>query len=95
MDKLQAIIKHCKASVYLAFNDHRTNHLSVEEELSDFGNYYNAMSAEHKQECIDKDAIVAIQAYPDTPNGCVKAIRATLEDAIDDTYIALGLGDNT
>jgi molybdopterin-guanine dinucleotide biosynthesis protein A len=74
-DLLLKIIARCKASVTLTVNDHICSHQSVAEEIETYlstgPDRLSSFLEGQKtiEECIEKDTLLCLDFYPDTPGG--------------------------
>jgi len=83
-DKIKELVAVCEATVHITFNEHRTNYETIEEYLRDSRfDRFSDLEPELKQEIIDKDIIVEVQAYPKTPVGFILAVHHELDEALD------------
>jgi hypothetical protein len=81
---LEKLISLCKGGVYLNINEHKDEYLSAE----DWMNNDNASFANNHpdlaiyREMINKDTIICLQAYPNTPIGSYTVYHYDLASAI-------------
>ena len=85
LDKIDELVRLCKGSVHINFNEHTTNYETIEEYLSDsMFDRFNDVESELRQEIIDKGVIVEVQAYPRTPVGFILVVHHNLDKALDE-----------
>lgn len=65
-DKLELLVKKCKADVILTFNEHKSNYESVADHYYHAG---NEPSPEVFEEMKKRDTIIELQFYPDSTVG--------------------------
>jgi hypothetical protein len=80
---IDELVSICKATVHITFNEHKTNYETIEEYLSDsMFDRFSDVEPELKQQIIDKDLIVEVQAYPRTPVGFILSVHYDLNEAL-------------
>ncbi len=85
MNKIERLVKHCKGSVSITFNDHTTNYSTVEKELEyNHFNRYDDVPEDVKAEMVKRDTMVEIQFYTDTPVGFYLIVHYDLDKALDE-----------
>lgn len=62
----------------LEFNEHKTSYMTVEQEIETF-EFYNFVSEEDKQKCIDTNTLYLLHWYKNTPVGSFKLAGSSLE----------------
>ena len=85
MDKLELLLKHCKAGVYLTINEHRDYYKSVEETLEEL-QYLECppeIDVEVQKKMIKTNTIIDLQFYPDTPIGSYSIYHYDLDVTLD------------
>ena len=98
LDGLQSILNHCKGSVHVTANDHTTGYETVSkyfENRARVGEEFDDDDKAAIARCIAADAVLEIQAYPDTPIGSYVCFDATLGKAVATMLVALGLPKET
>lgn len=88
MDKLEAIIKKCRASIHLEINDHKSGYETVEEY---FRFKLDKPSLEILKIMIEKDRVISLQFYPDTPCGCYIIYHYDIDQALDEALKILNI----
>lgn len=84
MEKLQRLISMCKAEVSVTVNSHKVNYESVEQ-------HFKYLASLHKvvvdkvilDGMIERDTIVNVIAYPDTPVGSFSVYHYDINEAIE------------
>lgn len=91
MDKLQKLLGKCKCGFHLTVNQHRDYYQTAEEALKEKEGYEcpPEIEPEVRQAMIDKNIIVDLQVYPDTPIGSYNIYHYDLEAAIDEALECL------
>ena len=85
MEKLKEIINICKASVTISINDHKDLYTSVENYMKDEKATFE-ISERVLNEMVEKDTIVRIQCYPNTPVGFFVVFHHDIEAALESVY---------
>lgn len=92
LEKLQAIIDHCKCEVSLEVRPNETLYQTVEKY---FENRFQDDDDEEEKidiaACIEGGAIFVLQAYPSTPIGFYVSHGPSLEYVVDRVFEALKL----
>lgn len=84
VNNIDKLINMCKGEVYISINEHRNCYESVEEFLKTYLNFdSDDICAEVVAECIRKDTLVQIMAFPDTPVASYKLCHYNVHDAIE------------
>jgi hypothetical protein len=85
MDKLQQLMSRCKCGVHLQVNGHRDVYQSVAERLDQYEALAGGLELadEVRQKMIEKDTIIDLQFYPDTPIGSYSIYHYDLDAALD------------
>ncbi len=88
MEKLNQLISLCKAAVSIEVNEHRNSYEPVEQylRLYDFG---NELDPGILQEIINRDTVIVVQFYPQTPIGFYVLAHYDLEMAVDQALAVL------
>jgi hypothetical protein len=81
MEKLKKILNACKASVSIDVNNHRCFYQTVEEYLIEAK---AKVEPQILNKMIEKNTIIEIQAYPDTPVGSYTVYHYDIDSAIND-----------
>ncbi|MCP5028567.1 MAG: hypothetical protein GY929_20005 [Actinomycetia bacterium] len=91
--KLAAIVNRCKASVSVEFNDHTINYQTVAEQLADpfYDGQFDDTADDVKAEMAERNTMIAVRAYPDTPIGSYVIYHWSLHAALDEMLAVLGL----
>jgi len=83
---MKELIKKCKCGVYIEVNNHKNNYQSVEEyfkELSEIReDLFKEISEDIYKEMIERDSVIEIQYYPNTPVGFHRVYHYDLNEAI-------------
>lgn len=83
--KLEELVRLCKGSVTVEFNDHTTNYQTVADCLAaNFGGRYDDIDDRVKAEMIKHSRIVEVQFYPHTPIGFYVIVHYDLNEALDE-----------
>jgi len=92
MEKLQKLLDRCKCGVHLTVNQHRDYYQTAEEALKEKDCYEcpPKIEPEVRQAMIDKNIIIDLQFYPDTPIGSYSIYHYDLEAALDEALDCLG-----
>ena len=93
LEKLQAIIDHCKCDVSLEVRPNTGSYLSVEKY---FDNQFGGGDIDDNERleiaaCIDADIIYKLHVYPATPIGSYCTYGPSLEVVVDSIFEALSL----
>lgn len=80
MERLQKLISLCKADVCLFVNHHRSNYDTIEEYLSEND---EEVDPEILKQIIERDCLIELQFYPNTPGGFYKVIHYDFGMALD------------
>ena len=85
MDKLELLMSRCHCGVYLHVNEHRDSYESAKDYLNQLecGECPPGIDASLRQEMIDKDTILDLQFYPDTPVGSYSVYGWDLDTMLD------------
>lgn len=86
MQKLQKLIDHCKGEIALSINSHKGEYLSVTDYLNNLIELDIVDPLEdlvYSKEMIERDSVIELQFYPDTPIGSYTVIHYDLEEAVD------------
>lgn len=84
MSKIDELVKLCKGSVHITFNEHTTNYETIHKYLSDsMFSRFDDLEPTLKQEIVDAGVIVEVQAYPKTPVGFILSVHHDLDKALD------------
>lgn len=82
--RIEELVRLCKATVHITFNEHKTNYETIERYLGDsMFDRFSDVQPELKKEIIEKDQIVEVQAYPRTPVGFILVVHHNLDEALD------------
>lgn len=86
MEKLQKLLDICKCGVYLTVNEHRSCYETAEEALDKKKCLECPPDIEEKIRAvmIDKNIIIHLQFYPDTPIGSYSIYHHDLDMALDE-----------
>lgn len=86
MDKLQELLSRCKCGVYLTVNQHRDYYETAEESLFEMDGLEcpPEIEPETRKVMIEKDTIIILQFYPDTPIGSYDVYHYEIEKALDE-----------
>ena len=96
MDKLKELFELCKASVTVNYNQHKDFYQSVESYLNAQERYNDdpmIPDAIIRKEMIERNQMVCIQAYPNTPIGFYLVYHWDLDTAIDEMLEAIKKGE--
>lgn len=77
--RLRALLNSENSSIHLTFNDHKSNYVTVAEEIAHGDWHGDWISEEEKQKAIETDRAWTLQWYPDTPVGFYACSASTLE----------------
>lgn len=92
LEKLQAIIDHCKCEVSLDVRPNETMYQTVEKYFEcQFQDDADDSDKFEMAACIEAGAIYVLQAYPRTPIGFYVAHGPTLEYVVDRIFEGLKL----
>lgn len=85
-DKLKYVFERCKCGIFIVINEHRDYYEPAEKALEDArrNGYLPKTKNNVLNKMIEKDTIVTIQVYPDTPIGSYKVCHWDLEKALDE-----------
>lgn len=75
---LRNLLKGENSSIHLTFNDHKSNYVSVADEIARGDWHGDWISEEEKQRAIATDRAWTLQWYPDTPIGFYACSASTL-----------------
>ena len=81
MRTLQELAERCKGDVHLSINNHRSNYWSVKKHLEKIHADDLKYFMPEAQKAIDKDFLVELQFYPDTPIRFYKVIHYDVQEA--------------
>ena len=86
MNKLQKLLDRCKCGVYLTVNEHRDYYQAAEEALKEKEGREcpPKIDPEVRKAMIDKNIIIELQFYPNTPIGSHRIYHYDLDMALDD-----------
>lgn len=91
MDKLKEILRICKCGVFLVINEHRDYYQSVEEKLEELKclECPPDIPDNVRDEMIERDTVIDLQVYPDTPIGSYSVYHYDLDKAMDEILKAI------
>lgn len=86
MNKLQELISKTKCSITLEINCHKDGYDTVEEYLKGYPHesFINDIEQEVYDKMIERDTIIELQIYPDTPIGFYKIYGYDLDMVLDE-----------
>lgn len=92
MEKLQKLLDKCKCGVHLTVNQHRGYYQTAEEALKEKEGYEcpPEIEPEVRAAMIEKNTIIDLQFYPDTPIGSYSIYHYDLDMALDEALACLG-----
>jgi len=92
MEKLQNLLDKSKCGVYLIVNQHRDCYQTAEEALKEKEGYEcpPEINPEVRKAMIDKNIIIDLQFYPDTPIGSYSIYHYDLDMALDEALACFG-----
>lgn len=76
---LRGLLKGEHSSLHLTFNDHCSNYLTVDEEVTQGDWHGDWISDEERDKAIATNRAWTLQWYPDTPVGFYASSASTLE----------------
>ena len=90
-DKIQELVYLCSGSVTISINDHRSHYQSIEEEIEEvaiiggesYVDLFEEIGRDVVQEMINRNQMVKIQFYPNTPIGFYMVYHWDVEKALD------------
>jgi len=82
MNKLNKLKNLCKGEVIITFNEHRSSYQTVKEELIDYYQGYEVDTSVFK-EMINRDEMICIRFYPNTPLNFTTVLHYDIDMAID------------
>ena len=85
MDKFKKLLELCKCGVYLAVNEYRDSHRTVEQGLDDLAEQEcpPEISDEVRAGILNSGNIIDLQFYPDTPIGSYTIIHYDFDKAVE------------
>lgn len=83
MKRFKELISKCKASVEISVNDHKDVYLSVEEHIKDMEER-RVIDTDVYNKMIEKDTVVRLQFYPNTPVGSYVVYYYDVDKAINE-----------
>ncbi len=85
MDKLSELLSKCKCGVFVSVNEHRDYYQTAEESLKedDCLECPPEIELEVRSVMIEKNTIIIVQFYPDTPIGSYSIYHHDLDKALD------------
>ena len=81
MEKFKELVSLCKSSVRISVNEHKDYHESVEQHINEEN--IKDIDIEIFEQMINRDIIIRVQAYPDTPSGFFLVYHYDIDEAID------------
>lgn len=84
--KLEDVIALCNCGVYLYVNEHKDNYQSVKEYIEDNGDWFGGLQEDVLQKMIDKDTIITLQCYVNTPIGFLLTHGHNLQEIVDHAF---------
>ena len=87
LEKLNKLISLCKAEISISINEHTSGYQTVKKYLENCQLIYGEdleISEEIKKVMIDKNIMVNIVFYPDTPIGSYSVYHYDVEEALDE-----------
>lgn len=87
MDKLKELVSLCKASVEISVNDHKDYYETVDQYISE--KEREDIKPEVFAEMVERDTIVTVQAYPDTPIGSYTIYHYDIDKAVELAIMAV------
>ncbi len=92
MEKLEKLLGKCNGGVFLTVNEHRNYYQTAEEALLEKDGYEcpPEIEPEVRKTMIEKDIIIELQFYPDTPIGSYSIYHHDLDAALDEALECLG-----
>lgn len=98
MEKLKELFDLCKATVHINYNENLDLYLNVEDFLAAQEQYVDdplAIDAEVRKIMVEKNQMITIQAFPNTPIGFFIVYHWDLEAAVNEMLdILKGQGSN-
>lgn len=91
MDKLKTLLGRCKCGVHITVNDHRDVYQTVESALEGLEDMGYTVDDYVRVQMVERDTIVDLHFYPDTPIGFYKVLHYDLEMALDEALAILHL----
>jgi hypothetical protein len=86
-DWLTQLVSLCACEVSVVINAHTISYQSVEDYLGQFDDIDNGdCDAETREEMIQRNRIVEVQAYPRTPIGFYRRVHWDIGRAIQEVY---------
>jgi hypothetical protein len=85
LDKLQELINRCRCGVYVSVNEHRDVYQTAQQRILEWRDECqdSDIPAEVLNTMIERNTIVEVQFYPDTPIGFYRVRHYDLESALD------------
>jgi hypothetical protein len=93
MERFKKIIERCKCGVYLEINPHADCYENIREKI-EYMNMAGLLSdtpIDIINQIIEKDNLIDLQFYPDTPIGSYSIYHYDIEKAIDEAFEILNL----
>jgi hypothetical protein len=82
MEKLNELISLCKASVTITINNHKDGYQTVLEHIDSIG-VKKYISEDVLNKMVNKDTVIELQAYPDTPIGSYTIYDYDVDKAVE------------
>ena len=91
MDKLKTLLARCKCGVFLTVNQHRDYYQSASDKMEelDCRECPPQVAADVRATMIERDTIIELQFYPDTPIGSYSIYHYDLDAALDQALACL------
>lgn len=86
VNKLEKLIRLCKCGISLTINEHRDYYITAAQKLLDLEQVESALEIEPdvRAKMIERDTIVVLQFYPDTPIGFFRILHYDFNAALDE-----------
>ncbi|NIV12308.1 MAG: hypothetical protein GWN62_13850 [Aliifodinibius sp.] len=88
-DKLNTLFSKCEGPIHITYNAHKDCYEPIEKYLSEEKAQLEEIDEKLRKEIIQKDSLIEIQIYPDTPIGFYKIYHWDLEKAVDEALECL------
>lgn len=90
MDKLKDLISLCKCGVYVTVNEHRDVYMTALQAIEEYEANGGSVATDVRDGMMEKDTIVTVQFYPDTPIGFYCVWHYDLDAALDEALACFG-----
>jgi hypothetical protein len=90
MDKFKELMKQCKCGIFLKVNEHRDYYQSTKECIEEINSSEaGEIDEETAKDLIEKDLIITLQFYPDTPVGFYIIYGTDIDKILDEALKTL------